>query len=1613
MVLALFVCSVLWVVPGDGPAEFGRSQLTQAWARAGVAPESVKAESQIDPRLGAEGFRLRAEGGRVVVEGGDAAGVMLGYLEAADWLNLNGADGLERLELTGRPRFKDRGWNVFLTLPWSYEHHQSDYAPEALTDPARWWFHEDHYWTTLFDEMAKARLNWLDLHGTYDIETTAFPNLYPYLVDVEGYSSVGVSKETKAKNLAQLRKVLALAHARGIRVSLMSYASRVEVPHAAKPKFPATEEAEYQYTRAAVERLLRDVPELDGIGFRIGETGRGAEFFRCYTEAVERSGRQIPLFTRSWLTRKAQVVPLACASDDFTVEIKWNGEHWGPPYPVAGGRVPSWSSYSFEDYLSDSLLLMPKGIVPRRMHPGRAHREGGAWPAQPYKIVWQVRANGTHRGQFSFYEPELVRSTIRTMELGAASGFSVEPLNAYYPAEPRSYTAKAEDAPARWFHERDAHYMHLWGRMGYEPNALVAPIEARLRRELGPQAADALLPRWKAASAVIPTAFTAHGLGPDHRSHAPELEPGGDARSYFDGSPFDSFVVRTRKEDAAYRELGTMDGRRSMDDFANALDQLSSRIESPSSIAEPMPSARARFWDLVNATKMLGHLSRYYSARLRGASGAAAWDRLAQSEEAAFYGKFPDRLRMGTTQFHWARAEHREGNDDAEGKRSPGKVRLGAEFQILGANYALTATESTIQASFRGAHKAWLLWKPLPISTFFHRIPMPVASGSTEARVEIPRPRAGACIAFDVEMKTLDLPGTIYRVPIDSQAPWNPDHAASHQAPYLVVPALPGPTPLYYNAEEALRFLRPESLDPEHHGLLVVGTRAWSFFRRFDRSQKLKILDAVERGMKLLILQQDFASGRYSLDWIPDAPGVRSKQPGRVSEEEGLGIREMEHRDILWQPFDPQRGWEVVADGAVARRRYGAGEIVLCQARLMQLLDVRGAASTLASLLSMGTRGKPVVLIDHGYESPDDATSTLPDMLNVLEIPFVTLGEVIAERQGVDCTEPIPGPPDERALLAGKGGESVRKWLQEKVRTAAARPVPLDRMAFEAERARRRRELLRSLGLDPLPPRTDLKARQTGTLEGDGYRIEKWIFESRPQFYVTAHVYVPEGRSASGAPGGRFPVIVNPHGHWHSKKSEPTVQARAASQARAGYVAIVVDAPGNSFGQSPDERAAQGIHDDLRLLLGSANVTALYVWDLMRAVDLLETRPDVDASRIGITGASGGGLATLFAFAADERLRVAVPAVFATSLEVQPENGCLCNHVPATLQIGDRSDILAIRAPAPVLLLGAQSDGEFPPEGHERTYRKLQAEYALLGAESKVSLKLFEGPHGYDRPMREAALGFFDLHLRGLGDGSPRPEPPFQALPGDSTSLRCLTAPLPTRTMRDLARERLQRAAEGSWEQLLALNGGMPTLPDPSMETLWERSQAGGERRRFIAVTTEAALRVPGILHSSSGASGGSPIILLISERGKAAADAELDGAAWRAKGYSTLAIDVRGFGELPGLDPRLMAYLGMSDAFAMAIDAAQVARACRKLTDRVEIAGRGPTASQIVLFAAFLEPRIAAVHGLDALASFEEALQDSVPTHAIQPRADLAPTLESLRALLGARGNWRFANSK
>lgn len=1590
-----------------GPWEFGKREI-EAAVRVQAPSSEVPIRRKHDKGLPPEAFRVAFGKAAIEVASSDDRGAMYGALDAAERLAAAKLSELAGKEFRGSPKFADRGWNLFLPLPWDYLANRIDPSPEALADPKRWFFHDEDYWRTLLDQMARSRLNWLDIHGPYDLDTTRFPNLFAYFVSSAKYPLVGPSPEVKAKNLTQLRKVIDMAHARGIRVSLMSYEARFDTPHNPSPPYAATEENLYEYTQEVVAETIRKLPRLDALGFRIGESGRGPEFFRCYLDALKETDSPLPLLTRSWVTRKARVLPLAKSARDFTVQIKYNGEQWAAPYIMAGGRTGEWYSYFWEDYLSD--WGREGAAASWRGRP----IEKGAWPSQPYKVVWQVRDNGTHR-IFPIFQPQWIRRSIEAMDLGTTSGFTVEPLSAYFPQSPAYYSQRP--SAFRWIHQRDELFMMQWGRLGYDPSTPEDVFVRALGRKFQLRNPEALAVAWSNLSRIIPVAFLAYSIGPDHRSHAPELEWGGSVESFLERDPFDSHVFRSPRETVAAKTLGAGDGRIGFEEAADLLDLLRSRAAPAFRTLEWGDSPGSGLAEIGVALRQLDRLGAYYAARFRGALAYArfqssgersdledaarqacaayeAWDQLANSPDGHSYRPFTDRLRMRTHDFHWSLElpkllAERQRFLELAGWTQPQLPRpLIRDWAEPPRHAKLTWDEAdgkiTARISSEGIRRAWLLHKPLPSSTFFHKLPMEQRDGHFVASIH--RLPAGHALAAEIE--------TSYRV---WRVPW-----WLHERPYLVVPSKPQRTPPYFSSEEALAHLDPRSLDPQEHGWLVVSSRGWSFFSRFPSAQRRKLLEPLAKGMKMLILQQDFASGRYSLDFLGESPDFESRRVGVFEPGGALGLERIEDPEILWQPMRAQADWEVFGNGGVARKKVGKGEVWVVQARLLQRLHLPAASRSLAALVRQTAASGPAILLDTGTEGGDYVTSVLPDFYNSLGLSFLTLGEVVASEQGLRAFEPVAAPKSDQSVMEGRGPAMMAAFLKEKVEAAAARPVPSSVAEFEIERERRRRELMRSLGLDPLPPRTPLNAQVTGVVQRAGYRIEKLLFESRPQFFVTANLYLPDP-----LPQGKLPVIVNPHGHWQHKKQEPVVQTRAISQALAGYLAVVVDSPGHSFeGGAPVERRFAGTHNDLRLLLGSMNTTSVYVWDLVRTLDYLETRPEADMTRVGITGASGGGLATAYAFAAEPRFTCAVPVVYASSLEVNANNGCLCNHVPATLQVGDRADVLAIRAPKPVFVIGAQDDPEFPPEGTKRTGEKLKETYALLGKEGLSQYRVFDGPHDYNRAMREAAMGFFDLHLRRRGNGTPVPEPTIQPEPAGSESLRVVAEEIEGRSMLDLAREALASAPPTTWDDTVALNGGLP-LPVP-LDWTEERSSEG---KTYASFESESGLRVPAVIWTPGAQA--KAVVVLISEGGKVRAQQEFDVERLVQSGLAVMAIDVRGFGELPGLDARLMAYLGTADPFAMAWDAARAAVAAQRFANRVVLAGKGTAASQIVLFAALMEPTIDRVLGIEGLRGFADAFDAHVPTYSVMPRADLSASLATLRQKVGARGVWTFLGDR
>jgi dienelactone hydrolase len=310
-------------------------------------------------------------------------------------------------------------------------------------------------------------------------------------------------------------------------------------------------------------------------------------------------------------------------------------------------------------------------------------------------------------------------------------------------------------------------------------------------------------------------------------------------------------------------------------------------------------------------------------------------------------------------------------------------------------------------------------------------------------------------------------------------------------------------------------------------------------------------------------------------------------------------------------------------------------------------------------------------------------------------------------------------------------------------------PYPTTLEEWTGQRETLRRRLIASLGLPgdatgPASARGDLQARVTGQIDRsrDGYVIELVEFQSSPGVYVSATLYRPADQT-----GTRLPAVFSPHGHWQTGKHSRHIQIRSANLARRGYVALVMDTIGHG------ERAFMGHRPPAAhaLLYAGASLAGLQVWDNVRALDYLCARPDVDAARIGVTGASGGGNHTMYLAAVDERVAVAVPVCSVELLEVYfRKSQCVCETVPDLLTYADKPHLLGLIAPRPLLIMNGMRDPGFSTLSARRAFDRVRRIYRLFpGGDDRLALFETNVEHSYDRAMRERAYAWFDRWLRG------------------------------------------------------------------------------------------------------------------------------------------------------------------------------------------------------------------------------------------------------------------------
>ncbi len=355
----------------------------------------------------------------------------------------------------------------------------------------------------------------------------------------------------------------------------------------------------------------------------------------------------------------------------------------------------------------------------------------------------------------------------------------------------------------------------------------------------------------------------------------------------------------------------------------------------------------------------------------------------------------------------------------------------------------------------------------------------------------------------------------------------------------------------------------------------------------------------------------------------------------------------------------------------------------------------------------------------------------------------------------------------QNALQTNDASQAFLNFVKARAAELRANDKPPASLAdWNKQRAALRANLMKAWGDWPKQP-APLNAKKLGELQRDGYRVEKIIFQTFPGVWMTANAYVPDRP-------GKLPAVLCVHGHWRGAKQDPVVQSRCIGLAKLGFFVLVVDAFGaGERGISKNLGEYHGEMVAATLFPVGLPLSGLQVYENMRAVDYLLTRPEVDGTRLGITGASGGGNQTMYAGAFDERFKAVVPVCSVGNYQAYLGAACcMCEVVPGALRFTEEWGLLALVAPRALMVVSATKDApQFSVAAAKKSLALAEPVFALHGKPENVRHAIFESPHDYSRAMREAMYGWMIKHLKGEGDGSPIPEPEIKV--EDPETLRC------------------------------------------------------------------------------------------------------------------------------------------------------------------------------------------------------------------------------------------------
>jgi hypothetical protein len=449
---------------------------------------------------------------------------------------------------------------------------------------------------------------------------------------------------------------------------------------------------------------------------------------------------------------------------------------------------------------------------------------------------------------------------------------------------------------------------------------------------------------------------------------------------------------------------------------------------------------------------------------------------------------------------------------------------------------------------------------------------------------------------------------------------------------------------------------------------------------------------------------------------------------------------------------------------------------------------------------------------------------------------------------------------------------------------------PETREAWEARREQVRRRVLVAEGLWPPPTKNPLQAVIHGTIDvddpltpGGGYTVSKVFFESLPGFFVTGNLYRPRMIE------GTAPGVLFSHGHHKDARltifPESTVrreisegqerferggvslyQSMCVQLARMGCVVWQWDMLGDSDSQQLSRDLVHGfaterpeMNDPQAFGLFSPQaesrlITAmgLQTWNAVRSLDFLLSLPEVDPSRVAMTGSSGGGTQTMLLAAVDDRLALSFPVVMVST---SMQGGCTCENA-SLLRIGTGNvELAALFAPKPQ---GMNTADDWTKELATKGFPDLQKVYGLFDVGDRLMLLRGEHfPHNYNAVTRSAFQTFLSRHF-GLGFPEPVLEHDYQPLSPEQLSVWNEEHPAPPaadpdfeqRLVTDLAADIEQQVHEAA-----ATEAGIDEVLRPALETILDRSFAAAGSVRWEMASkdhTPGLVRMAGVLRNET-----------------------------------------------------------------------------------------------------------------------------------------------------------------